>query len=397
MLVDWLNTGILDLPWWGIVLFTLAMCHVTLASVTIFLHRCQAHRALDLHPVPSHFFRFWLWLTTSMRTIEWVSVHRKHHAHCEAKDDPHSPVIYGLRQVLLEGVELYRAEAHREDTLRQYGHDTPDDRIERAVYSRFKYTGIVLMALIDLLLFGAIGLTVFAVQMLCIPVLAAGVINGLGHFWGYRNYETDDASTNIVPWALVICGEELHNNHHAYPSSARLSLRAWEFDLGWFYIRTLERLGLAKVRRVAPMPQIDQSKSVIDLDTVKAIIRSRLHVMEHYASRVIKPVHKAEVALAEKSLGRKIKIARRALICFDGLMNDAQRRRLAIALEASERLKTVYEFRHSLQAIWERAGANHEKLCQDLQDWCARAEASGIQALREFSLRLRGYSLVLAT
>ena len=395
MFFDWLNTGILDLPWWGIVLSTVVMCHITLASVTIFLHRSQAHRSLDLHPTVSHFFRFWLWLTTGMRTIEWVAVHRKHHAHCEAKDDPHSPVIYGLRQVLLEGAELYRAEAHNEDTLINYGHDTPNDWIERVLYSRFVYSGVVLMGIIDLLLFGAIGLTVLAVQLLCIPVLAAGVINGLGHFWGYRNYETGDASTNIVPWAFIVCGEELHNNHHAYPSSARLSSQSWEFDLGWLYIRTLEQLGLAKVRRVAPMPQRDRSKSAIDLDTVKAIVRSRLHVMQHYASGVIKPVHKAEVARVEKSLGRKLKIARRALICFDGLMNDAQRRRLAIALDASERLKTVYEFRHSLQDIWERAGASHEKLCQDLQEWCARAEASGIQALQEFSLNLRGYSLAL--
>ncbi len=389
-------TGLLDLSLWSVALITLVMCHITLASVTIYLHRCQAHRALALHPIVSHFFRFWLWLTTSMRTIEWVAVHRKHHACCEVEDDPHSPVVYGLRQVLLEGVELYRNEARNKHTLEKYGHDTPNDWIEKHLYAPRKYGGIVIMALIDIALFGPIGLTVFAVQMLCIPLLAAGVINGIGHFWGYRNYETDDASTNVVPWAILICGEELHNNHHAYPSSARLSSRRWEFDLGWFYICLLRACKLAAVRRIAPKPIIDGNKSAIDMDTVKAVFRSRMHLMAHYANRVIKPVHRAEVAQADKRLGRKLKSARRALICFDGLMDGVQRRRLSTALNASDPLKTVYEFRHSLQAIWERAGASQEKLHQDLQDWCLRAEESGIQALQEFSQRLRGYSLAVS-
>lgn len=388
--------GLLELPLWAIILITLAMCHTTLAAVTLYLHRCQAHRALDFHPLVGHFFRFWLWLTTAMRTIEWVAVHRKHHACCEVEDDPHSPVVYGLRQVLLEGAELYRNEARRKETLEKYGHDTPNDWIENNLYAPYNYHGIILMAIMDIVLFGPIGITVFAVQMLCIPVLAAGVINGIGHFWGYRNYETDDASTNVFPLAILVCGEELHNNHHAYPSSARLSSRRWEFDLGWFYICLLQALKLARVRRTAPRPLIDGNKSVIDVDTVKAVIRSRMHLMVHYANRVIKPVHQAEVALADKSLGRKLKIARRALICFDGLMDEVQRQRLSTALNASDALKTVYEFRTSLQAIWERAGASQEKLRQDLQDWCVRAEQSGIQALQEFSYQLRGYSLAIA-
>ncbi|MEM7292006.1 MAG: fatty acid desaturase [Pseudomonadota bacterium] len=385
--------GVLDFSPWQIVLVTAVMCHITLASVTIYLHRSQAHRALNLHPAVSHFFRFWLWLTTGMRTLEWVAIHRKHHAHCEVEHDPHSPVVYGLRQVLLEGSELYRAEAACQETLDKYGHGTPDDAIERQLYSAHPVLGIVLMGLIDVALFGAIGLTVFAVQMLCIPVLAAGVINGLGHFWGYRNYETNDASTNITPWAFLICGEELHNNHHAYPSSARLSARRFEFDLGWVYIRALAFLGLAQVRRLAPRPKTDTSKSVIDVDTAAAIVRSRMHVMQRYARRVIMPVHKAEVAHADQTMGRKLRIARRPLICFEGLMNEVQRRRLQVALNASEPLKTVYEYRRSLQAIWDRAGASHEKLSQDLQEWCAQAESSGIKALREFSERLRSYSL----
>ena len=385
--------GLLELPWWGVALATLGMCHVTLAGVTIYLHRSQAHRSLDLHPVVSHFFRFWLWLTTGMRTLEWVAIHRKHHAKCEGAEDPHSPVVYGLRQVLLEGAELYRAEADDSQTLEDFGHNTPRDWIERTLYHPWNYAGILIMAAIDLLLFGVYGIVAHAVQMLCIPVLAAGVINGLGHHWGYRNYETNDASTNITPWAILICGEELHNNHHAYPASARLSARPWEFDLGWFYIRLLETVGLAKVRRTAPRPVIDTEKSDIDLETVKAIVRSRMHLMERYARRVIVPVHRDAVEGADASLGRKLRIARNPLIRFDGLLDGVQRRRLNVALEASEPLKTVYEFRRSLQAIWERAGASQESLCQDLVNWCNRAEESGIQALREFSLRLKGYSL----
>ena len=253
--------GILDMPWWGYVIATFAMTHVTIAAVTIYLHRHSAHRALDLHPIVSHFFRFWLWLTTGMVTKEWTAIHRKHHAKVETIEDPHSPIALGIKKVLLEGSELYRAESKNMETMEKYGKGTPDDWIERNLYTRHSWQGVGVMMIIDLVLFGPIGLTIWAIQMLWIPINAAGIINGVGHYWGYRNYTCEDASTNIVPWGILIGGEELHNNHHAYGTSAKFSAKWYEFDLGWLYIRTLETIGLARVRRVAPSSSTKPARS----------------------------------------------------------------------------------------------------------------------------------------
>lgn len=381
-----------DVSVWFLVGWTALSCHITLLSVTVYLHRSQAHRAVDLHPVLQHFFRFWLWLTTGMITKEWVSVHRKHHARCEGPEDPHSPQIYGIKKVLLEGAELYREAASDSELLQKFGHGTPSDWIERNLYSRFNVLGVSLLAVTEFVLFGLSGIAVFAIQMLCVPVLAAGVINGLAHFWGYRNFETDDAATNITPIAAIICGEELHNNHHAYPSSARFSLRKWELDLGWVYLRLFSFLRLARIRRVAPRPHFDAEKTVMDVDTVKAIISSRLHVMESYARRVIKPVHAHELksTMAHK---KALRIAGRDLIKVDHLLDETGKMRVAAALAASESLQTVYELQNQLQAIWHKAGANQEALLQALQDWCREAEATGIDCLEEFAARLQGYQL----
>ena len=204
--------GLIDLPWWGYVIVALILTQITIASVTIFLHRHQAHRALSLHAIPSHFFRFWLWLTTAIITKEWVAIHRKHHAKCETADDPHSPIVLGIKKVLLEGAALYQQEARNLETLATYGHGTPDDWLESNIYSGRSELGIVLMLMLDVLLFGPIGLTIWAAQMAWIPINAAGIVNGIGHYWGYRNFHTEDASTNIVPWGIFIGGEELHNN-----------------------------------------------------------------------------------------------------------------------------------------------------------------------------------------
>ncbi len=388
-----LVNGLLDFSLLSLVIWTLVSCHITLMSVTLFLHRAQAHRSVELHPVLSHFFRFWLWLTTGMVTKEWVAVHRKHHARCETSEDPHSPMTFGIRKVLLEGAELYKVEAANDETLAKFGLGTPNDWIENRLYSRFSALGIVLLAVTEFLLFGIAGIAVFALQMLCIPVLAAGVINGIGHFWGYRNYETNDAATNITPVAVLICGEELHNNHHAYPSSARFSMRRWEFDMGWGYLRLFSWLGLATIKRVAPNPVFDQGKSLMDLDTVKAIINSKMHVMENYARRVIKPVHKNELHGA--STVERVALAKAAkdLVRAELLMDDAGRQRLQAALGASDTLRIVHEFGDQLQAIWNSAGMSQERLLQALQDWCNEAEATGIQRLQEFAESLRGYSL----
>lgn len=385
--------GFFELPGWAYILVALALTHVTIASVTIYLHRHQTHRGLDLHPAVSHFFRFWLWLTTATVTKEWVAVHRKHHARCETAQDPHSPQVEGIHRVMWGGALLYRREAANPETLEQFGHGTPDDWIERNLYSRFDWLGVVLLAIINLALFGAAGALIWLVQMLWIPFWAAGVVNGVGHYWGYRNYEPADASRNIFPIGLIIGGEELHNNHHAFPSSAKFSLKPWEFDLGWQYIRGLSALGLARVKRVAPTPVILPDKKTLDQDTVIAVISSRLHVMATYGREVIRPTIIEESRRLDRSYRRLLRRARRVLTRDAQLMNTHQRQHLEQALTISQRLQTVYEYRQALQDVWARSATTHEALLHNLQTWCSQAEASGIEALRDFALKLRGYSL----
>lgn len=385
--------GLLDVSVWWLVVWTVISCHLTLLSVTLFLHRGQAHRAVEYHPVLSHFFRFWLWLTTGMVTREWVAVHRKHHARTEGPEDPHSPQIHGIKKVLLEGAELYREAARQPEVLEQYGKGTPDDWLERHVYSRFVYLGVGSLAFIEFILFGLAGIAVFAVQMLCIPVLAAGVINGLGHFWGYRNFETDDAATNLTPLAAVICGEELHNNHHAYPSSARFSSRPWEFDLGWAYLKLFSWLKLAKIRRVAPMPEFRAGVASLDMETVKAIISSRLHVLDSYTRKVIKPVHANALKNMKKSERPWLKAAAADLLRGSAILDETARARVESVLIDTPALHTVYEFQQRLQSIWQATGASPDALRQALQEWCRQAEETGVDKLVEFAGRLRGYSL----
>ena len=388
-----LFNGLLDLSWWQLVLITLALTHVTIASVTIFLHRAQAHRALDLHPAVSHFFRLWLWLTTGMVTAEWVAIHRRHHARCETPEDPHSPQVLGLRKVLWEGAELYQNAATDKALIERYSHGTPDDWLERNVYGRLRWQGPAVMLVTDFVLFGAAGVAIWAVQMVWIPFWAAGVINGIGHYWGYRNFESPDAATNISPWGILIGGEELHNNHHAFPSSARLSNRWWEFDIGWLYIRTLEILRLAKVRRVAPRPHLAAGKTMVDLDTLKAVITNRMHVAARDAREVIRPVSREELCGEDAACRRVYRQARKLLIRDESHLDETSRQRLARLLEKSPTLATVVEYRRKLQDVWERTTANQDALLQSLQDWCRQAEASGIRSLAEFAHTLRSYTL----
>ena len=394
LLISWLSTGLLDLTWWQIVLVTLALTHVTIAAVTIFLHRSQAHRALDLHPIPSHFFRFWLWLTTGMVTKEWVAIHRKHHAKCETEDDPHSPVTRGIRTVLLQGSELYRAEAKVTETITKYGHQTPADWLERNVYSRYIYGGIMVMLAIDVLLFGAIGITVFAVQMLWIPVTAAGIINGLGHWWGYRNFEAADASTNISPWGIIIGGEELHNNHHTYPTSAKLSVKPYEFDIGWVYIRGLELLGLAKVRKTPPKLELGAVKAQADGKTLEAIIANRYEVMAKYAAglraTVAGELERLRAQGAQNTTHfRDLVLAKRWLHRDDDKIPQRLKAQVAVALGESPQLAKLVAMREELRLLWTRTGVSADQLVADLQAWCRKAEESGIAMLQEFSLKLR--------
>jgi stearoyl-CoA desaturase (delta-9 desaturase) len=385
--------GIADLSLWQALLAALALTHVTIAAVTIYLHRHQAHRALDLHPVVSHFFRFWLWLTTGMVTREWVAIHRKHHAKCETADDPHSPQVRGIRKVLWEGAELYQAEAANAETLEKYGHGTPSDWLERNLYGRYNTIGIGLMLLIDLLLFGLAGIAVWGIQMLWIPFFAAGVINGIGHWWGYRNYEVPDASSNIVPWGILIGGEELHNNHHTFASSAKLSSKWWEFDIGWAYIRLMSLFRLARVRKVAAKPLLDPAKALVDMDTLVAIISNRFQVMSRYGRDVLKRVHRDEMRRAGSRSRPLLRKARRLLMRDESLIDEQAQRQLDSILNDSQHLATVYRFKQHLQALWRRSADSNEHLLQALQEWCRQAEASGIHALQDFVRVLRSYSL----
>ncbi|MBX3621032.1 MAG: fatty acid desaturase [Rhizobacter sp.] len=393
-LVAWLAGGLVDAAWWQIVLFTLATTHITIASVTIFLHRAQAHRALDLHAIPSHFFRFWLWLSTGMVTREWVSIHRKHHAKCETHDDPHSPVAHGIKTVLLTGSELYRTEAKNQETLAKYSHGTPDDWVERNVYSRFTWQGVGILLILDLMLFGAIGLTVWAVQMLWIPITAAGIINGLGHWWGYRNFEAPDASTNVSPWGIIIGGEELHNNHHTYPTSAKLSVKKYEFDIGWGYIRLLEMMGLAKVRKTAPMLKLGSIKPVADSKTLEALIANRYEVMAKYA-RGLRSACRSEVKRlkAEGASGSAkladMRLARRWLHRDADKIPTHVKAQVEKACDHSPALGKLVAMREELRMLWTRTNVSAEQLVTDLQAWCKKAEESGIAALQEFALKLR--------
>ncbi len=388
-----MSQGLLQIQWWQALLAALALTHVTIVGVTVFLHRAQAHRALELHPAVSHVFRFWLWLTTGMVTREWVAIHRKHHARCETPEDPHSPQVLGIRKVLWQGSELYRAAAADAAIAERYGHGTPDDWLERRLYSPHRSLGITLMLLVDVLLFGAWGITVWAIQMIWIPFFAAGVINGIGHYWGYRNYQSPDAATNITPWGILIGGEELHNNHHAFPGSARLSSKWWEFDIGWMYIRILSLLGLARVKKVAPEITVIQGKKTVDMDTLKAVVVSRMHVLSNYAHDVLAPVSKMELCNSADSCRRMYRQARKLLLSEESRLDEKARRRLQQILEQSQNLRTVYQYRRQLQAVWERTAGSQEQLLDSLQEWCRRAEDTGIQALEEFSRRLRGYTL----
>jgi stearoyl-CoA desaturase (Delta-9 desaturase) len=387
--------GVFDLSWGAIAAIALTLTHITIVSVTVFLHRHQAHHALDLHPSMSHFFRFWLWLTTGMVTKEWAAVHRKHHAKCDTPEDPHSPLVYGINRVLWGGVFLYVKEARKRETIERYGHATPDDWLERNVYSRFPVAGMVLMGLVDVILFGLVpGGAILLTQIVWIPFWAAGVINGIGHWWGYRHWPTPDASRNIAPLGILIGGEELHNNHHAHPTSAKLSSKWYEFDIGWLYIRVLEVLGLAEVKHVAPVPRFAAPKVQVDPQTLQAVIACRYDVLTAYA-KSLRSVYADEMRKLRQAAPQDARLLRglkRWLNQNEKMIPEDERRKLAQVLPKSRVLLTMVTMRRELAAIWGRSAATREQLVRQLQDWCQRAEASGIRPLAEFSRRLRQYA-----
>lgn len=389
--------GLIQLPWWGYVVLILALTQITILAVTLYLHRCQAHRALEMHPVVSHFFRFWLWLTTGMVTKEWAAIHRKHHAKVETNEDPHSPVTRGIKKVFFEGAELYRAESKNTETMERYGEGTPNDWIERNLYSRFNILGVSLLLITHLIVFGTIGLTIWAVQMAWIPLFAAGVINGIGHYWGYRNFESADNSRNVIPIGFFLGGEELHNNHHAFATSAKFSAKWWEVDTGWYVIRLLQLFKLAKPKRVlSTTPRMLPTKTMIDAETLKAFISYRMQLMSRYSREVVIPVLREERKRASKASRGLLRRAKTVMIRDTSLMKTSQQERLANLLENFQSLRVIYQYRMKLQDIWSRRSATQKELMDALQEWCQQAEATGIETLRAFSMRLKTYVPVSA-
>ncbi len=381
--------GVLDLSFWQYVAVFITSFMLSMMSISLYLHRDQAHRAIELHPVLRHFFRFWLWVNSGAQTDEWVAVHRKHHAMCEREGDPHSPQVFGIKKVLLEGAELYQAEAANPETVEKYSRGTPKDWIERALYKPYRNAGIGLLIVLSLVLFGAPGIIFLGFQLISMPLFAAGIINGLGHWWGYRNFESEDTATNLIPWAFIIAGEELHNNHHAFPTSAKFSVQPWEFDIGWMYITVFRTLGLCEVRRLAPKPVISDSRPV-DIQTLQAVLVNRMHVLRDYTRNVSLPELK-RIKVSEQGNQLLSKVHRAWLIRRPNRLDAVSLSKLSQALESNQSLQTVYELRERLAGIWENANVSNEKLVEQLKDWCADAEASGIQTLEEFAAHLRGY------
>jgi len=393
-MLEFLNThlyGLMPLPWWGYVVLVMLWVHITLMAITLYFHREQAHRSVDLHPALRHFFRFWLWINTGAPTKQWVAVHRKHHALCERDGDPHSPVQYGLKRVVLEGAELYIDEARKQETLEKYGKGTPDDWLERNIYSRFDYMGIGLLVVADILMFGAAGIIMLAIQLAAMPVLAAGIINGVCHAKGYRNFETNDASTNLWPIGLFIGGEELHNNHHAFPTSARFSVRPGEIDMGWLHLKVLSALGMAKIRRVATKPDLGPAAASPDLDALRSILINRMHVLRAYMQNVTLPVLRRECDTLGTSANALLPTVRRWLTWQPQLLAESDRKSLGELTKQLPSFDLVLEFRNELKNLWEGAHTSNERLLEEFRQWCKRADESGNQYLKDFVAYLRSF------
>ncbi|MBS0381946.1 MAG: fatty acid desaturase [Proteobacteria bacterium] len=395
-LLDFAAHGLANAGWLAILVYVLVTTQLTIFAVTLYLHRSQAHRGVDFHPVVSHFLRFWNWLGTGMVTKEWVAIHRKHHAHCETEQDPHSPQVVGIRKVFFEGAELYRTAATNHADMEKYGRGTPDDWMERHVYTPHPYLGVTLLAIIDLALFGVLGGAIWALQMAWIPFWAAGVVNGIGHWWGYRNFETADTATNLTPWGVWIGGEELHNNHHAFPSSAKFALRKFEVDIGWLVIRGLEKVKLAKVLRVAPTLDERPNVSLPDSETLKALLTHRFEAMTDYYKTVIKPtVREQSNAEGTRRFGAMTRRRLRRALANGGRWLDKNgKQRLAAAIENRPRLQQISEYRARLAALMEQR--RPENALAALQQWCHDAEASGNRKLVEFAARLKRYAVARA-
>ena len=390
-LLDFLEGGLVQLGWIGFAVYLLIATQLTIFSVTLYLHRSLAHRGVDFHPAIAHVFRFWTWLTTAMIAREWTAIHRKHHAKCETEEDPHSPMFKGIGNVFWRGVELYREARMDRASIDQYGKGCPDDWIERKLYTPWATFGPTLLLLVLFALFGLKGVAAWAIQMAWIPFWAAGVVNGLGHWWGYRNFETHDTATNLSPWGVWIGGEELHNNHHAFPSSAKFALRKWEFDIGWAAIKGLQKARLAKVLRVAPSLDVRPNIPMPDMETMKALLAHRFQALTDFHRRVLKPAMREEIeAETVRKLPRRL---RKGLVDDGRWLSPESRAQMQAWIAASPRVQALIEHRRRLVAVLEARSTNAADSLHRLQEWCREAEASGIRSLQDFASRLRGYAL----
>ena len=393
-MMDILINGLIDFTWVGYVLYTLVVTHISIVAITLYLHRGVCHSAIEIKPLLAHFFRFWLWLTTSMRTADWVAVHRKHHAKCETIDDPHSPAYYGIETVLLRGADLYHEEKNNPETLEKYSQNCPTDWVEEKIYTGMNNIGILLLFILNIILFGVVGIIIWAIQMAWTPIFAAGGINGAGHYWGYRNYDTSDDSTNMIPLGIVIGGEELHNNHHAFPTAAKFSLKPWEFDLGWMYIKLFSLLGQIKVKRLAPITIINEPSKSLDHETGYALLKSKLTVITNYSKIVLKPLMKHEHKKANGELKRLLNRSKCTLVREPHRITNQENNTLDIIFDKCASLKIAYDLRNKLFDILHSRNLKHDKFIDSINQWCEEARSVGIESLVDFSIWLRGYEVI---
>ena len=393
-MIDIAINGLIDFTWLGYLVYTLVVTHISIVAITLYLHRGVCHSAIEIKPVLAHFFRFWLWLTTSMRTADWVAVHRKHHAKCETIDDPHSPAYYGIDTVLLRGADLYHEEKNNPETLEKYSQNCPTDWVEENIYTGKNNIGILLLFILNIILFGVVGIIIWAVQMAWTPIFAAGGINGAGHYWGYRNYDTSDDSTNMGPLGILIGGEELHNNHHAFPTAAKFSLKPWEFDIGWMYIKLFSLLGQVKVKRLAPKIVINKPSESLDSETGYALLKSKLTVITNYTKVVLGPLMKHESKNATGDLKRLLSQSKSSLVREPHRITNQETNSLDLIFNKCSRLKIAYDLKNKLFNILHSRNLKHDKFLDTINEWCEEAKSVGIESLADFSSSLKGYKVV---
>ena len=393
-MIELLINGLIDFTWVEYLIYTLVVTQITIMSITLFLHRGVCHSAIEIKPILSHFFRFWLWLTTSMKTADWVAIHRKHHAKVETIDDPHSPIVHGINTVLFRGADLYNEERGNKETIEKYSKNCPNDWIEQKIYSGKSNFGILILFVLNIFLFGVVGIIIWAIQMMWTPIFAAGGINGAGHYYGYRNFDTPDESTNLIPFAIFIGGEELHNNHHAFATSAKFSSKPWEFDIGWLYIKIFSILGLVKIKRLALNTIVEKTDKELDSETAYVLLRSKIMVITNYTKKVIKPILKRESKAASNELKKLIKKSKNSFIRQPDRISNQSITDLQKIFDESVSLSVVYNFKNKLHDILNNKYTELEKFKETIEGWRLEAKKEGIDYLDEFSDSLKGYKII---